>query len=196
MRTPGPFHGLQGVQENRLQYRPGQCPLSRPAPWRQSGHDKGKKKEKNKEKTLEPLQFQGFLWRGRRDLNPRAGFIQPTPLAGEPLRPLGYFRVYRCSFKNLAERVGFEPTGTCAPPVFKTGSFNHSDISPFRRRRLLNTPYSIAYPPPVCQQVFAHTRREKQGAPPDPCFYGRPAGENAPPRRPSGPLIWRRPLSL
>ena len=31
-------------------------------------------------------------WRGRRDLNPRAGFSQPTPLAGEPLRPLGYFR--------------------------------------------------------------------------------------------------------
>ena len=30
-------------------------------------------------------------WRRRRDLNPRAGFIQPTPLAGEPLRPLGYF---------------------------------------------------------------------------------------------------------
>ena len=29
--------------------------------------------------------------RRRRDLNPRAGFIQPTPLAGEPLRPLGYF---------------------------------------------------------------------------------------------------------
>ena len=25
-------------------------------------------------------------------MNPRAGFIQPTPLAGEPLRPLGYFR--------------------------------------------------------------------------------------------------------
>ena len=30
----------------------------------------------------------------------------------------------------MAERVGFEPTGTCAPPVFKTGSFNRSDISP------------------------------------------------------------------
>ena len=40
----------------------------------------------------EPLRLQGFTWRGRRDLNPRAGFIQPTPLAGEPLRPLGYFR--------------------------------------------------------------------------------------------------------
>ena len=37
------------------------------------------------------------LWRRRRDLNPRAGFIQPTPLAGEPLRPLGYFcRSNRC----------------------------------------------------------------------------------------------------
>ena len=30
-------------------------------------------------------------WRRRRDLNPRGGFIHPTPLAGEPLRPLGYF---------------------------------------------------------------------------------------------------------
>ena len=47
---------------------------------------------KRHEKTPEPLRFQGFQWRGRRDLNPRAGFIQPTPLAGEPLRPLGYFR--------------------------------------------------------------------------------------------------------
>ena len=25
-------------------------------------------------------------------MNPRAGFRQPTPLAGAPLRPLGYFR--------------------------------------------------------------------------------------------------------
>ena len=39
------------------------------------------------------------FWRGRRDLNPRAGFIQPTPLAGEPLRPLGYFRVSGCRFE-------------------------------------------------------------------------------------------------
>ena len=60
-------------------------------------------------------------------MNPRAGFIQPTPLAGEPLRPLGYF----CNcMKDVAERVGFEPTDACASPVFKTGSFNRSDISP------------------------------------------------------------------
>ena len=32
-----------------------------------------------------------FVWRRRRDLNPRGVFRHPTPLAGEPLRPLGYF---------------------------------------------------------------------------------------------------------
>ena len=75
-----------------------------------------------------------FIWRGRRDLNPRAGFIQPTPLAGEPLRPLGYFRRSMVFYEKMAERVGFEPTETCASPVFKTGSFNRSDISPFQKR--------------------------------------------------------------
>ena len=33
-------------------------------------------------------------------------------------------------YEKMAERVGFEPTETCASPVFKTGSLNHSDISP------------------------------------------------------------------
>ena len=46
--------------------------------------------QKSTENQPERLIF--GTWRGRRDLNPRAGFIQPTPLAGEPLRPLGYFR--------------------------------------------------------------------------------------------------------
>ena len=61
-----------------------------------------------------------------------------TPLAGEPLRPLGYFSKFRKRHDNcytvlkMAERVGFEPTDACASPVFKTGSFDHSDISPFR----------------------------------------------------------------
>ena len=39
---------------------------------------------------------------------PSRRFTQPTPLAGEPLRPLGYF----CKTENyikLAEREGFEP---------------------------------------------------------------------------------------
>ena len=34
-------------------------------------------------------------------------------------------------FPYMAGRVGFEPTGGSSPPtVFKTASFNHSDISP------------------------------------------------------------------
>ena len=37
-------------------------------------------------------------------------------------------------YEKMAERVGFEPTETCASPVFKTGSFNRSDISPFQER--------------------------------------------------------------
>ena len=37
---------------------------------------------------------------------------QPTPLAGEPLRPLGYFCMtdcYKIRRKKMAEREGFEP---------------------------------------------------------------------------------------
>jgi hypothetical protein len=30
----------------------------------------------------------------------------------------------------MAEREGFEPPEACASPVFKTGTLNHSDISP------------------------------------------------------------------
>ena len=36
----------------------------------------------------------------------------------------------RGGFCYVAERVGFEPTDTRISPVFKTGAFNHSTISP------------------------------------------------------------------
>ena len=53
----------------------------------------------------------------------------------------------------MAERVGFEPTDACASPVFKTGSFNRSDISPYKETvRPLNTCSMIPYPAAVCQQ--------------------------------------------
>lgn len=61
-----------------------------------------------------------------------------TPLAGEPLRPLGYFRklsfikICASTKVKMAERVGFEPTDAYTSPVFKTGSLNRSDISPNR----------------------------------------------------------------
>ncbi len=90
-------------------------------------------------------------------MNPRAGLIQPTPLAGEPLRPLGYFSICQvvrsvCGNGNVAERVGFEPTDTCVSPVFKTGSFNRSDISPSKKGLFPEDLNIIAYRPEVCQQ--------------------------------------------
>ena len=40
---------------------------------------------------------------------------------------------------HVAERVGFEPTKAYAFPDFKAGSFNRSDISPWRRGRDSNS---------------------------------------------------------
>ena len=34
---------------------------------------------------------------------------------------------------HLAERVGFEPTDAFTSPVFKTGAFDHSAISPYAK---------------------------------------------------------------
>src|SRR6266516_6244871 len=35
-------------------------------------------------------------------------------------------------FRSGAERVGFEPTRACTLPLFESGTFDHSDISPRR----------------------------------------------------------------
>ena len=64
-------------------------------------------------------------------------FKPPTPLAGEPLRPLGYF--CRNIWRSLAERVGIEPTDAFTSPVFKTGAFDHSAISPCVKVRSTQT---------------------------------------------------------
>lgn len=44
-----------------------------------------------------------------------------------------------------AERVGFEPTRACTLPLFESGTFDHSDISPLG---------SIAYPPGHDNMLF------------------------------------------
>ena len=80
-----------------------------------------------KEKSLDPLKIKAFLLAEKEGFEPSRRSTRPTPLAGEPLRPLGYFR--RPVIK-LAERVGFEPTDAFTSPVFKTGAFDHSAISP------------------------------------------------------------------
>ena len=78
-----------------------------------------------------------FLGAEERIWTSAALFTRPTPLAGEPLRPLGYFCKYNIPDNKVAERVGFEPTEACTSPVFKTGSFNRSDISPQRKGAVL-----------------------------------------------------------
>ena len=82
------------------------------------------------EKTPETLDLQGFSGFGAEGGSRTLArvFKPPTPLAGEPLRPLGYF--CRNIWRSLAERVGFEPTDAFTSPVFKTGAFDHSAISP------------------------------------------------------------------
>lgn len=52
-------------------------------------------------------------------------------------RTVMYGGVCLCSNCSLAERVGFEPTNDRSSPVFKTGAFNHSAISPQSRDRIL-----------------------------------------------------------
>ena len=64
---------------------------------------------------------------------------RPTPLAGEPLRPLGYFSmveklsVFSHALIKSGGESGIRTHGSFESPVFKTGSINHSDISPYRR---------------------------------------------------------------
>ena len=59
---------------------------------------------------------------------PSLRFSRTTPLAGEPLRPLGYFSEYNFFqffrvppplLKKLAEKVGFEPTVPCGITGFQ-----------------------------------------------------------------------------
>ena len=71
-----------------------------------------------------------FFWRGREDLNLRDAFYTSYSLSrGAPSASWVLPQVDGV-YEKMAERVGFEPTETCASPVFKTGSLNHSDISP------------------------------------------------------------------
>ena len=59
-----------------------------------------------------------FFVRSRRDLNPRAGFCRPTPLAGAPLQPLEYYSSPESSFHmyemhNELYRRGYRLSNLC-----------------------------------------------------------------------------------
>ena len=88
------------------------------------------------DKKSSPKAFSRFRRTGAEGgIRTPARFYPPTPLAGEPLiatwvllQVLYHLKPYVP--KKVAERVGFEPTALDESPVFKTGSLNHSDISP------------------------------------------------------------------
>ena len=73
---------------------------------------------------------------GRSALAQKEGFepshrlSQSTPLAGEPLRPLGYFCMWAGDMKAGGERGIRTPGAFGASLVFKTSAINRSAISP------------------------------------------------------------------
>ena len=68
------------------------------------------------QKVTTPIlyQDQGCAVAEKEGFEPSRRLPQPTPLAGEPLRPLGYF-----SKPDLAEREGFEPPVPCGITGFQ-----------------------------------------------------------------------------
>ena len=74
-----------------------------------------------------------YIWRRKRDLNPRDPF-EPYSLSRGAPSPLGYFsNVGECDIREFCWRRGWDSNPRCiaASPVFKTGSLNRSDTSPF-----------------------------------------------------------------
>ena len=69
-------------------------------------------------------QTRHFAWRRRSDLNARAAFATYSLSRGAP-SPLGYFSVKYGGEEEIRTLGSFES------PVFKTGSLNRSDTSPF-----------------------------------------------------------------
>ena len=55
------------------------------------GKLRGKTRKIGKEKALYPLEYKTFFMAEKEGFEPSRRLSQPTPLAGEPLRPLGYF---------------------------------------------------------------------------------------------------------
>ena len=64
---------------------------------------------KNKKRTKTLYQGLSLFMAEKEGFEPSRQLSHPTPLAGEPLRPLGYFSM----LSELAEREGFEPPVPC-----------------------------------------------------------------------------------
>ena len=99
--------------------------------------------------------FSCFSWRGREDLNLRGAFYTPYSLSRGA--PSASWVLPQVDGKiQLAERVGFEPTDAFTSPVFKTGAFNHSAISPCVQKHIqLRRRIHFTTLRPGCQWISA-----------------------------------------
>ena len=87
-----------------------------------------------------------------------------TPLAGEPLRPLGYFSKPKCCIVKAGRPAGHpkwrrerdsNPRPLAESLVFKTSSINHSDISP-HARTYYHTMLALSIPKAPNGAKFSH----------------------------------------
>ena len=89
-----------------------------------------------------------------------ARFYPPTPLAGEPLIAT-WVLLHGCKLRvhyllwlkmKSGGESGIRTHGSFESPVFKTGSLNHSDISPHLFKQIRGEDY-LTIPPPTCQEL-------------------------------------------
>jgi hypothetical protein len=85
---------------------------------------------------LYPAELQPHCKKTKNTKTEKGGFEPPDPLPGQLLSrepdstALAPLQGILFDQRQLPEREGFEPPETCASTVFKTASFDHSDISP------------------------------------------------------------------
>ena len=120
------------------------------------GKIKGQTPKTGMKKTLEPLRFQGLCWRGRRDLNPRTVLPAYSLSRGAPSATWVLPRVENIEMMKLLSggESGIRTHGPCGSPVFKTGSLNHSDISPNWNPSKCKSNLSISQG--ICQRPAPH----------------------------------------
>ena len=95
-------------------------------------HKGGKNGKKGQNKRSSEKIRASFLAQ-KEGFEPSRRLPQPTPLAGEPLRPLGYFCMtdcYKIRRKKWRRERDSNPRYLTVSLVFKTSALNHSAISP------------------------------------------------------------------
>ena len=114
--------------------------------------DWGAIREKYKEKALKRSRFKAFTLAQMERFELSHRLSQSTPLAGEPLEPLGYICLYGytnlVAQAKLAEREGFEP-----PVPFDITGFQDQRLKPLGHLSMRNQ-----------RKVFYHKEGKKSSA--------------------------------